>query len=54
MSDAEVQAKVGTGNYYLRTIRVFKLNNLEDICENYGPVSSRDKNVANPYGRGCF
>jgi hypothetical protein len=38
LSNDEVFAKVGMVNYSSRTVRAFKLDVLEDICEDYGQV----------------
>ena len=40
ISDPEVKAKVGMVDFYSRTVRAFKLDNLEDICEDYGQVAT--------------
>ncbi|MDR3314935.1 MAG: methyltransferase domain-containing protein [Coriobacteriales bacterium] len=39
LEDAEIIAKVGMVNYSSRTVRAFKLDILEDICEDYGQVA---------------
>ncbi|MCL4140097.1 UNVERIFIED_CONTAM: hypothetical protein GTU68_011670 [Idotea baltica] len=36
ISDDEVQRKVGATRFFSKTIRAFKLDNLEDQCEDYG------------------
>jgi len=36
LDDAEVEAKAGMVDFYSMTIRAFKLDALEDICEDYG------------------
>ena len=40
ISDAEVKAKVGMVDFYSRTVRAFKLDSLEDLCEDYGQVAT--------------
>jgi ubiquinone/menaquinone biosynthesis C-methylase UbiE len=39
LDNPEVEKKVGMINFYSMTIRAFKLNSLEDICEDYGQVA---------------
>lgn len=39
LDDAEVEAKIGMIDFYSMTVRAFKLNSLEDICEDYGQVA---------------
>ncbi len=39
LDNQEIEAKVGMVDFYSMTIRAFKLNNLEDICEDYGQVA---------------
>ena len=39
IDDAEVKAKTGNIDFYSMTIRAFKLDSLEDICEDYGQVA---------------
>lgn len=36
LDNQEVEAKAGMIDFYSITVRVFKLDNLEDICEDYG------------------
>lgn len=36
----EIEKKVGMINFYSMTIRAFKLDALEDICEDYGQVAT--------------
>lgn len=36
--DPEIRAKIGNIEFFSHTIRAFKLNTLEDICEDYGQV----------------
>ena len=46
VNDAEVEARVGTINFYSMTIRAFKLpESLEDICEDYGQVAYYDGTI---------
>lgn len=39
LENPEVEAKVGMVEFYSRTIRAFKLADLEDICEDYGQTA---------------
>jgi SAM-dependent methyltransferase len=39
LDNDEIAAKVGMVNYSSRTVRAFKLDVLEDICEDYGQVA---------------
>jgi SAM-dependent methyltransferase len=39
LSSQELAAKVGMIDFYSMTIRAFKLDSLEDICEDYGQVA---------------
>lgn len=39
LDDPEVEAKIGMVDFYSMTIRAFKLESLEDICEDYGQVA---------------
>ncbi len=39
LDDPEIVAKAGMIDFYSMTVRVFKLQNLEDICEDYGQVA---------------
>ncbi len=38
IDNPEVEAKVGMVDFYSMTVRAFKLDGLEDICEDYGQV----------------
>jgi len=38
ISDSKVASKVGNIEFFSMTVRAFKLNDLEDICEDYGQV----------------
>ncbi|WP_421773873.1 methyltransferase domain-containing protein [Gracilimonas sp.] len=40
IENAEIEEKVGMINFESLTIRAFKLNSLEDICEDYGQVAT--------------
>jgi hypothetical protein len=40
LDDAEVEVKVGGIDFYSRTIRAFKLDSLEDSCEDYGQLAT--------------
>jgi SAM-dependent methyltransferase len=39
LDDPEISAKIGMVDFYSMTIRAFKLNSLEDICEDYGQIA---------------
>ncbi len=39
IDDPKIKAKLGMIDFYSMTIRVFKLDSLEDICEDYGQVA---------------
>jgi len=39
LNNPEIEDKVGMIDFYSITVRVFKLYNLEDICEDYGQVA---------------
>lgn len=39
LDNPEIEEKAGMINFYSITIRAFKLNSLEDICEDYGQVA---------------
>jgi SAM-dependent methyltransferase len=39
LDNPEVKAKVGMVDFYSMTVRAFKLNSLEDICEDYGQTA---------------
>ena len=39
LDNPEVQAKVKMVDFYSMTIRAFKLDSLEDICEDYGQTA---------------
>lgn len=39
IDNPEIEAKTGMIDYYSMTVRVFKLETLEDICEDYGQVA---------------
>jgi radical SAM/Cys-rich protein len=40
LNNPDIEAKVGMIDFYSMTIRAFKLNSLEDICEDYGQVAT--------------
>ena len=40
LDDADLEAKAGGIDFYSRTIRAFKLDALEDICEDYGQTAT--------------
>lgn len=39
LNNPELKAKVGMVDFYAMTIRAFKLDTLEDICEDYGQIA---------------
>lgn len=39
LDNPEIEEKAGMINFYSMTVRAFKLNSLEDICEDYGQVA---------------
>jgi ubiquinone/menaquinone biosynthesis C-methylase UbiE len=39
LSNENIKRKIGFVNFTSRTVRAFKLNDLEDICEDYGQVA---------------
>lgn len=41
----EIAEKVGFANFSSRTVRAFKLDDLEDICEDYGQVAYYNGNI---------
>ena len=45
LSNEEIEQKVGFAQFSSRTIRAFKLNDLEDICEDYGQVAIYDGSI---------
>lgn len=47
LENPEIEKKVGIINFYSMTIRSFKLNNLEDICEDYGQVAIYKGSIPN-------
>ena len=40
LGNPAIERKVGMVDFYSLTVRAFKLNNLEDICEDYGQVAN--------------
>lgn len=40
LDDPEIEKKAGMVDFYSMTIRAFKLDNLEDICEDYGQIAT--------------
>lgn len=40
VDNPEIEARVGLVDFYSMTVRAFKLNTLEDICEDYGQVAT--------------
>jgi len=45
LGNEEIEAKVGFATFSSRTVRAFKLNDLEDICEDYGQVAYYDGTI---------
>jgi SAM-dependent methyltransferase len=45
LDDEEIEKKVGFVNFTSRTVRAFKLDDLEDICEDYGQVAYYDGSI---------
>jgi len=43
--DEEIKSKVGFATFSSRTVRAFKLSDLEDICEDYGQVAYYDGSI---------
>lgn len=46
LDDPEIEAKIGMVDFYSMTIRAFKLDNLEDICEDYGQIAIYKGNLS--------
>ena len=46
LDDSKIEAKAGMIDFYSMTIRAFKLDSLEDICEDYGQVAIYNGGVA--------
>ncbi len=40
LNNEEIQARAGGIDFYSKTVRVFKLHTLEDICEDYGQTAT--------------
>ena len=40
LNNGEIEARVGGIDFYSRTVRIFKLYSLEDICEDYGQTAT--------------
>lgn len=49
VDEPEIREKVGMIDFYSMTIRVFKLDDLEDICEDYGQVAVYLGTIADNY-----
>ena len=47
LEDEEIAAKVGMIDFYSMTIRAFKLDTLEDICEDYGQIATYRGTIEN-------
>jgi len=45
LGNNEIEDKVGFATFSSRTVRAFKLNDLEDICEDYGQVAYYDGSI---------
>jgi len=46
MTNDEIANKIGFVNFTSRTVRAFKLDDLEDICEDYGQVAWYDGSIS--------
>ncbi|MBU0481559.1 MAG: methyltransferase domain-containing protein [Proteobacteria bacterium] len=46
LGNPEIEAKIGMVDFYSETIRAFKLDSLEDICEDYGQTATYHGTVA--------
>ena len=40
LNNKEIEARAGMVDFYSMTIRAFKLDDLEDICEDYGQIAT--------------
>jgi len=40
LNNGEIEARAGGIDFYSKTVRVFKLHSLEDICEDYGQTAT--------------
>jgi SAM-dependent methyltransferase len=45
LDDRQIKDKIGFANFSSRTVRAFKLNDLEDICEDYGQIAYYDGSI---------
>jgi ubiquinone/menaquinone biosynthesis C-methylase UbiE len=45
LAGGEIEKKIGFAKFSSRTVRAFKLNNLEDICEDYGQIAWYDGSI---------
>ena len=45
LGGGEIAEKIGFATFSSRTVRAFKLDDLEDICENYGQVACYDGSI---------
>lgn len=52
LDNPEIEEKAGMINFYSMTIRAFKLNSLEDICEDFGQVATYRGTI--PHARHTF
>ena len=50
LDDEDVKKKIGHATFTSRTVRAFKLDDLEDVCEDYGQVAVYDGSIpGNPH-----
>ncbi|GAB4133881.1 MAG: methyltransferase domain-containing protein [Ignavibacteriales bacterium] len=47
LDNPEIENKIGFINFYSNTVRVFKLYNLEDKCEDYGQIAKYNGTIEN-------
>ena len=47
LDNLEAEENVGMIDFYSMTVRAFKLDNLEDICEDYGQVATYKGTIPN-------
>ena len=45
INNEEIENKIGNASFSSRTVRAFKLDDLEDICEDYGQVAYYDGSI---------
>ncbi len=46
IDNPEIEAKIGMVDFYSVTVRAFKLDDLEDICEDYGQIATYHGTIA--------